>query len=175
MEINAEIIRDFLLRRIDEEIKKDNGSYTILNSDKSSSTSYGLMHSNYIRDAINSFLYKDLKYAFEVDNSVLYPPVEKKLNDYDSVKEAMNHIINHYGAVRIKSIVIIPYSPIKPIRYDNLNLISSRGLYDDLKYKVNKDIDWWVMNNSYYMEYHKDTYTLSIVIHEDYIPAEYIF
>ena len=174
MNITAEIIRDFLIKRLDEESKKDNGSYTLL----SNNNNYGLIYKDFIKDAISTYLYEDLRYAFEVDNNLLFPPKEVTLNDYDFTKDALNHIVDFYGAIPIKSITIIADSSgvrsIKTIDYNNLDIIANENLYFDIKNKVSKNIDWWAINNSYYIKYFEDTCSVSIIVNVDCIPAEYI-
>ena len=172
MNITAELIRDFLLRRLKEEENKGTNCYTTIDNQNG----YGVHYTEYVKEAISTYLYEDLKYAFEKDPQILYPPREMKLSDFSNVKESIEHIVEIYGPVLIDSVVIIPRANIAAIAYDHLNLTATRSLYSDLKHRANlsdKDADWWGYCNSYSVFYRKEHNMISIVVHEDSIPDKF--
>ena len=159
MNIDIKMLKEFVLRRLNEEESKDNGTYTTLEGN-----GYGTHYWDHIRCAIDP-IFEDIKYGLE-HPEVIKSTTAKSLLDYNTVEESLNHLHDYYEGY-VMGVTIILDSNINeftttPCALDeNLaNKIRNELKYRDVPYLED------VMNcSSYYITYFEDHKSITIIPH----------
>ena len=157
-ELQARLLKEFIIRRLHEEKDKDNGTYTCLNGN-----GMGMHYWDHIESALDP-IFTDIEYL--VSHPEILREETKSINDYDSVEQALNNLHRYNDGYVLEVTFIINGNitvyPILPCALDN-NL--SNKIRNELKYKGLPYLEDVFSSNSYYINFFEDHRTLTIIIH----------
>lgn len=166
MEITAKLLKEFIIKRLEEEESKDKNEYWCLN-DK---IGYGMHYWNHIKQALDP-IFEDIDYAMkhpEVFKKLLADSAKASINDYETVEDALNNLYRYYDNYVIEIALIINKNitdiPISPCTLDE-NL--ANNIRNELKYKdLYYNIEGVFSCCSYYMDFFEDYRRLTIIVHQ---------
>ena len=159
MEIDAKLLKEFILKRLHEERDKDENTYHTL----SGNNSIGMYYWDHIESALDP-IFEDIFYAFK-HPEVLVEEV-KSINDYSTVEKALNNLYKYHDNYVMEITLIIGGNitdiPILPCALDD-NLANK--IRNELKYKGLPYLEGIFSSSSYYMNFFEDHRSLTIIIH----------
>lgn len=160
MNIDVKMLKEFILRRLNEEESKDKNEYWPLGG----STGYGMHYWDWIKSAMDP-IFDDIKYGLE-HPEVVRSITSKSLLDYSYVEEALNHMYEYYDGYVMEITIIINSNinefTITPCAIDE-NLANK--IKNELKYKNIPYLEEVMSCNSYYITYFEKHRSITIIPH----------
>ena len=160
MNIDLKMLKEFVLRRLNEEESKDKNEYHLLDG----SGGYGMHYWDWVKRAIDP-IFEDIKYGLE-HPEVIRSTTAKSLLDYRSVEESLNHLYDYYEGYVMEVTIILDSDinefTITPCALDGdlANKIRNELKYRDVPYLEE------VMNcSSYYITYFEEHKIITIIPH----------